>query len=59
MEISTIGDAIVNYGLTFVLIAYFLVKDWKFNQAIIDTLANIREVLVELKTWHNSEDEKK
>lgn len=59
MEIATIGDAIVNYGLTFVLISYFLVKDWKFNQAIIDTLANIREVLVELKTWHNSEDEKK
>lgn len=57
MEIATIGDALVNYGLTFVLIAYFLVKDWKFNQAIIDTLANIREVLVELKSWHKKEGE--
>ena len=56
MEINTIADLIGNYGMAFVLMAYFLVKDWKQTQEIIATLNAMREVLVELKTWHAKED---
>lgn len=57
-EISTIVKLATDNGLTVILVGYFLFKDWKFNQQIIDTLASIREVLVELKTWHTAEEEK-
>lgn len=56
MEIQTVADLIGNYGMAFVLMAYFLVKDWKQTSEIIATLGSIREVLVELKTWHAKED---
>lgn len=55
MDISTIADLIGNYGMAFVLMAYFLVKDWKQTAEIIATLASIREVLTELKTFHRME----
>lgn len=56
MEINTLADLIGNYGMAFVLMAYFLVKDWKQTTEIIGTLNAIREVLAELKTWHSMED---
>lgn len=56
MEINTVADLIGNYGMAFVLMAYFLVKDWKQTNEIIATLNSIREVLAELKTWHSKED---
>lgn len=59
MEINTIVDLLGNYGMAFVLMAYFLVKDWKQTNEIIATLNSIREVLAELKTWHSIEDDGK
>ena len=56
MEINTIADLIGNYGMAFVLMAYFLVKDWKQTTEIVNTLGAIREVLAELKTWHSVEE---
>lgn len=56
MEITTIADLIANYGMAFVLMAYFLVKDWKQSTEIVATLNSIKEVLAELKTWHARED---
>lgn len=58
MDIAVIADLVGNYGMAFVLMAYFLVKDWKQTGEIIATLGSIREVLTELKTWHAVEDEK-
>lgn len=55
MEIQTVADLIGNYGMAFVLMAYFLVKDWRQTGEIISTLCSIREVLVELKTYHNKD----
>ena len=52
MDINTVADLVGNYGMAFVLMAYFLVKDWKQTEEIVSTLASIREVLVELKTYH-------
>lgn len=59
MEIQTVADLIGNYGMAFVLMAYFLVKDWKQTGEIIATLGSIREVLTELKTWHAAESDGK
>lgn len=56
MELNTVVDLIGNYGMAFVLMAYFLVKDWKQTTEIIETLNSIREVLAELKTWHAKGD---
>ncbi len=56
MEIQTIADLVGNYGMAFVLMAYFLVKDWKQTSEIIQTLGSIREVLAELKTYHAKDD---
>lgn len=56
MDITTIGDLITNYGMAFVLMAYFLVKDWRQTDEIIKTLGSIREVLVQLKTYHNMDE---
>lgn len=53
MDIAQIVDFLDNTGFAAVLMAYFLVKDWKFNQSILDVLAEVKEVLTELKTWHS------
>jgi len=57
MDVATIADLITNYGMSFVLMAYFLFKDYKFNQQILDTLSAINVVLTKLETWHAKEGE--
>ena len=56
MELTTIVDLLANYGMAFVLMGYFLIKDWKQSTQIIETLNSIKEVLAELKTWHSAEE---
>ena len=40
-------------GLSVAIIIYFLYKDYKFNQSILDVLAEMREVLLLLKEHQN------
>lgn len=40
---------IVSNGMSVVIIAYFLFKDYKFNGTIIDVLTEIKEVLAVIK----------
>ena len=47
---------IATNGIAVVIIAYFLFKDYKFNEQIINLLYSVKEVLTELKTWHTAED---
>lgn len=56
MELAAISELIGNYGMAFVLMGYFLMKDWRQTSEIINTLASIREVLAELKGLHNTDD---
>lgn len=56
MELANIVELLSTTGFAVVLMAYFLVKDWKFNQSILDVLAEVKEVLTELKTAHKLED---
>lgn len=55
--LTTITELIENTGMAMVLMAYFLVKDWKFNQQILDTLGAINTVLTRLETWHAKEND--
>ena len=54
-----IVNLIMNNGLAAVLVAYFIFKDYKFNQSILDVLGEVKNVLVELRTWHTIEEESK
>ena len=56
MEVVNLAELISNYGMSFVLMAYFLYKDFKFNQNILDTLNAINTVLTKLETWHAKEE---
>lgn len=51
-------NLIVSNSMSVVIIAYFLYKDYKFNDAITSVLGEIKEVLAELKTWHNAEEQR-
>ena len=44
-----IVQLMTSYGMSVVIIAYFLYKDFKFNQSIIDVLSEVRDVLIILK----------
>lgn len=48
-------NLIVSNGMSVVIIAYFLFKDYKFNGQIVSILGEVREVLTALKTWHEVE----
>ena len=58
MEFANIIEFIQDTGFAIVLMAYFLIKDWKFNQSILDVLTGVREVLTKLETWHTMEEKK-
>lgn len=58
MELAAVAEMLSTTGFAVVLMAYFLVKDWKFNQSILDVLSEVKDVLTELKTWHKMEGEK-
>lgn len=48
-------NLIVSNGMSVVIIAYFLFKDYKFNEGITNVLTEIKEVLTVLKTYHGEE----
>lgn len=50
-------NLIVSNGMSVVIIAYFLFKDYKFNDSILKVLGEVKEVLTALKTWHEKEGE--
>ena len=45
-------ELITTNGMAVIIIAYFLYKDYKFNDQIINILTEVREVLSALQTWH-------
>lgn len=46
---------IVNNGMGVVLLGYFIYKDSKWNSSITNVLGEIKEVLVELRTYHSKD----
>ena len=55
MGLEEITNVIMNNGLSVVLVGYFIFKDYKFNQQILDVLGEMKEVLACLKTYHAKE----
>ena len=45
-------NLVVSNGMSVVIIAYFLYKDYKFNDQIVKVLGEVKEVLSSLQTWH-------
>ena len=45
-------NLVVSNGMSVVIIAYFLYKDYKFNEQILNVLGEVKEVLSSLQTWH-------
>lgn len=52
---SEIIELIVTNGMGVVLLAYFIYKDYKFNQNILNVLDKTNTILTKLETWHASE----
>lgn len=50
-----IAELVTTYGMATVIMIYFLYKDYKFNDSILQVLGEVKEVLTELKTRHASE----
>lgn len=50
-----IAQAITNYGMSVVLLAWMIYKDYKFNTNILTVLDKMTVVLTRLETWHNAE----
>lgn len=55
MDFNVIGEFITNYGMAAVLMAYFLWKDAKTTDRIIQVLESIQVVLGKLETHHAKE----
>ena len=47
-----IVNLFVSNGMSVAIIIYFLYKDYKFNDQILQVLAEMREVLSALQIWH-------
>lgn len=54
-----IVQLITTNGMGVVLLAYFIYKDYKFNQNILSVLDKMNIILAKLETWHNSEEAQK
>lgn len=44
-------------GIAVAIIVYFLYKDYKFNDAMLNVMTEIQKVLSSLKTLHGIEEE--
>ena len=51
-----IVNLFVQNGMSVAIIIYFLFKDYKFNEQILNVLQEVREVLSSLQTWHAKEN---
>ena len=52
-----IAQIVSNYGMSVVLLAWMIYKDYKFNENILAVLDKIQIILTKLETWHNVEAE--
>lgn len=49
MGLEQVIQLITTYGMSVVIIAYFLFKDYKFNENITKLLSEVKEVLTVMK----------
>lgn len=54
---ETLVNLITTSGMAVVIVAYFLYKDYKFNESLIAVLGEIRELMAVIKTKVGSDDD--
>lgn len=59
MNVEQIVQLITTNGMGVVLLAYFIYKDYKFNQNILTVLDKMNVILAKLETWHTAEEVQK
>ncbi len=52
-----IAQVISNYGMSAVLLAWMIYKDYKFNTQILAVLDKVTVVLTKLETWHSIQED--
>ena len=55
LVMEEIAQIVSNYGMSVVLLAWMIYKDYKFNENILAVLDKINVILAKLETWHNAE----
>ena len=56
---NDIVNLIINSGTSVVIIAYFIFRDYKWNNQLISTLTKIEDTLENIKGRYNYEDKQK
>jgi hypothetical protein len=62
MEVLTMNDIvnlIINSSTSVVIIAYFIFRDYKWNNQLISTLTKIEDTLENIKGRYDYEDKRK
>lgn len=54
---EALAASISEYGYSIILLAWFIYKDYKFNENILALITEVKEVLVELRTAKRVEGE--
>ncbi|MCQ2740254.1 MAG: hypothetical protein MJ237_08540 [bacterium] len=49
MEVQEIVNLIMNSGVTIVVLAYFMVRDWKFSDNLKNTLSKLSDQMELIK----------
>ena len=49
MDFENVINTIINNGTAIAVTAYFLFRDWKFNENMITTLTALKEAVTSLK----------
>ena len=56
MSMKEILDFMVTYGAAFVVLAYFIVKDYKFTAKITELIGKVEALLSDLKNQNEHHD---
>lgn len=58
MEVETLANFILNNGMAVGVTIYFLIRDWKFNEALLNTMTSLKETVTNLnETVHRLHNE--
>ena len=49
MDISELVNLCINSGVSIVIITYFILRDWKFNNTLVTTLTSLVNAVDTLK----------
>ena len=59
LEMNDIVNLIINSSTSVVIIAYFIFRDYKWNNQLISTLTKIEDTLEDIKGRYGYEDKRK